>query len=292
MNQCYGKSGIRMDSVKIVTDSASEIPRERAEELGITVVPVHIHIGSKVYRDGVDISKGDFYRLVARAEAPPYISAPTPEEFAAVYSRLSRDKENILSIHTSSKLSETYRSALTAATEFIGRNEIVVIDSGLISYGLEILVTAAAEAAARGMAMDDLVRMLRGMIPHIYVVFFVENMSYLERGGWLYRARTALGMPGIRPLLILEEGEIQPLDRVRTRGRAVDRLFEFVAEFVRLEQITILQGHITEEANMLAERINEIYPERVIDIRTYGPVLATQLGPEAIGVIVYEGLPQ
>lgn len=281
-----------MESVRIVTDSASEIPQKRAEELGITVVPMHIHIGPKVYRDGVDLSKADFYRLAARGEGMPYISAPTPEEFAAVYSQLSKDRENILSVHTSSRLCDAYRSALRAANEFIGRNEIVVLDSGLISCGLEILVTAAAEAAARGMPMDDLVRMLRGMIPHIYVVFFVENMGYLERGGWLQRTRTALVMPGIRPLLILEEGEIQPLERVRSRGRAVDRLFEFVAEFVRLEQIAILQGHITEDANMLAERINEIYPEKVVDIRTYGPVLATQLGPEAIGVIVYEGLPQ
>lgn len=281
-----------MESVKIVTDSASEIPPERAEELGITVVPMHIHIGSKEYRDGVDLSKADFYRLATRGQGMPYISAPTPEEFADVYGRLSRDRESILSIHSSSRLSDAYRAALRAANEFIGRNEIVVLDSRLISCGLEILVTAAAEAAARGMPVDDLVRMLRGMIPHIYVVFFVENMSYLERGGWLQRTRTALGMPGIRPLLILEEGEIQPLERVRSRGRAVDRLFEFVAEFVHLEQITILQGRITEEANMLAERINEIYPEKEVDIRTYGPVLATQLGPEAIGVIVYEGLLQ
>jgi len=98
------------------------------------------------------------------------------------------------------------------------------------------------------------------------------------------------GLPGVRPLLIIEDGEIVPMERVRTRGKSVDRLFEFVMEFARFDQTAILQGRLSEDTQLLFQRLTEAYPERKLDITPYGPVLATHLGPEAMGVAVYEGM--
>jgi DegV family protein with EDD domain len=137
------------------------------------------------------------------------------------------------------------------------------------------------------------VRLLRGVIPHVYIVFFVETLNYLERGRRIGRAQAILGsMLGIKPLLIMEEGEIVPLEKVRTRSRAIDKLFDFVVEFPHIEQMAILQKSpvATEETLLLIERLEMVLPEIEFPIITYGPVLATHVGPNTMGIIVYEGM--
>jgi DegV family protein with EDD domain len=167
------------------------------------------------------------------------------------------------------------------------------VDSLTTSLGLGILARAAAKAADQGRHLDEIVRLLRGMIPHIYIVFFVETLDYLERGGYIGRAQAMLGsMLGIKPLLIIEDGKIVPLEKVRTRLRAIDKLFEFVVEFSHIEQMAILQKSpvATEETLLLIERLEMVLPEMEFPIITYGPVLATHVGPNTMGVIVYEGM--
>lgn len=277
--------------VKIVTDSSSDISPHLATELGITVVPVRISFGTKVYYDGIDMDRSSFYQQLSKSAVLPTTEPPLPGEFQHAYSQLIKGSDQILSIHGSSRLNRTVQVAQEAAKPFLGRGKITVVDSRMISWGLALVVSMAAEAANRGVSADEIERLIRGMVPHIYMVFFVENLDYLERRGHPGRGRMPVdGLPGVRPLLIIEDGEIVPMERVRSRGKSIDRLFEFVTEFARFEQAVILQGRLSEDTQLLFQRLTEAFPERKLDIRPYGPALATYLGPEALGVAVYEGM--
>jgi DegV family protein with EDD domain len=279
--------------VKVVTDSTAYLEPEVAEELGISIVPLNIHFGDETLRDGIDITATEFFRRLDRSLEMPTSSPPSRSTFEKVYSELGKTTDEIISIHISGKLSQTYAVANAAAAPLLGRCNIVVTDSLTTSLGLGILTTAAAKAAAQNKSLDEIVRLLRGMIPHIYIVFFVETLDYLERDGRIGRAQAILGsMLGIKPLLIMDEGEIVPLEKVRTRSRAIDKLFDFVAEFPQIEQMAILQKSpvATEETLLLIERLEMVLPETEFPIITYGPVLATHVGPSTTGIIVYEGM--
>ena len=279
--------------VKVVTDSTAHLEPGVAEELGITIVPLNIHFGDEILRDGIDITAAEFFRWLDRSPEMPTSSPPSRNTFEGVYTELSKTTDEIISIHISSKLSQTCAVANAAAAPSLGRRNIAIVDSLTASLGLGILATAAAEAAAQGKHLDEIMRLLRGMIPHIYIVFFVETLDYLERGGYIGRAQAILGsMLGIKPLLIIEDGEIVPLEKVRTRLKAIDKLFEFVVEFPHIEQMAILQKSLvaTEETLLLIERLEMVLPEMEFPIITYGSVLATHVGPNTMGVIVYEGM--
>jgi DegV family protein with EDD domain len=280
-----------MPPVKILTDSTADLPPDVVERLGITVLPITIHLGQKSLRDGIDITAEDFFARLERVPAPPTTSPPTPRQFEETFAELTKQSSEVVAIHVSSKLSQTFRIATRAAAPLLGRSKIVVIDSQLVTAGLGMLVTAAAQAAADGASIDDVVKLIRGLIPRIYIAFFVETLEYLERGGRVGKAQALLGsMLNIKPLLILEEGEIVALEKVRTRAKAIEKLVEFITEFTRIEQMVILHSTTPDDVAALIEQINLVLPNMDIQVAHYGPVMATHLGPNALGVVVYEGM--
>ena len=280
-----------MARVKILTDSTADIPPDVVERLGIMVLPMKIHVGQKTLRDGIDITAQDFFQKAEHAPAPPTTTPPSPREFEEAFAELTRQTDEVVAIFVSSKLSQTFRIATRAAAPLLGRSKIVIIDSQLITVGLGMLVTAAAQAAADGASLDDVVRLVRGLIPRIYIAFFVETLDYLERGGRVGKAQALLGgMLSIKPLLILEEGEIVALEKVRTRQKAIEKLVEFITEFTRIERMVILHSTTPEDVKVLIEQINLVLPNLDISVDNYGPVMATHLGPNALGVVVYEGM--
>lgn len=280
-----------MGRVKIVTDSTADMPPQVVEELGITVLPLTIHLGQKNLRDGIDITPADFVARMSKATTPPSTASPTQKQFEEVYTELTKGGGEVVSIHVSSKLSTTYRNAQRAAIPLLGRSKITVIDSQLITVGLGMLVTAAGRAAARGDSLDEVVRLVRGMVPRIYIGFFVETLDYLERGGRIGKAQALLGnMLNIKPLLILEEGEIVALEKVRTRAKAIEKLVEFITEFTRIQKMIVLHGNTPEDVAMLIEQTNLLMPNLDISIDHYGPAMATHVGTDALGVVVYEGM--
>jgi len=219
----------------------------------------------------------------------PTTTAPSAKEFEALYGQLVREHEHILSIHVSAKLSQTISAAEKGALPFIGRKKICVIDSQSTSRGLGYLATAAAEAARQGASLDDLVKLLRTLIPHVYLVFFVETLDYLNRSGRLAKAQTALGsMLNIRPLLAIEDGEIIALDKMRTRQRALEKLCEFTLEFSKVRKITILHGENDLEVFDIRDKISEQLPEAQVELAYYGPSLASHVGPDAVGAVIFE----
>ena len=279
-----------MSRVRVVTDSTAEIPQSLTDELGIVVVPMYVHFGGQTFRDGVEIDTEEFYRRLSRGPDTPTTSPPTVRDFRQQFDRLSRETDSIVCIHISARLSRTLEIANQAAEHFLGATRIITIDSQQTSWGLGLLAVEAGRRAAAGDDIDDIVRHVRGLIPKIYIVLFVNTLEYLKRGGRIGRARALVGsVLSTRPVLVLEEGEIRPLETVRSRGRGIDRLLEFVVEFPRIESITVVQGRATPEVQELLMRLNEVFPEKEIDLRTYGPVLASHVGPDTLGIVVYEG---
>jgi DegV family protein with EDD domain len=282
-----------MGRVKVVTDSTAYLEASVAKRLGITIVPLTVRLGDEIFRENVDITAEEFFQKLDRSSAMPMAFPPSVEDFQAVYAKLSKSTDQIMSIHVSSKLSQTCNRATVASQSLLGRCEITVVDSLTTSLGLGILATAAAQAAAKGQPLDEIEFLIRGMIPHIYIVFLAETLEYLERGGRIGEAQALLGtMLNIKPFLAIEDGEIIPMEKVRTRENAVDKLFEFVAEFSQIEQIAILQStpEPIEETKLLIERLEIAFPKIKPPILVYGPVLSCHVGPNGLGVIVYEGL--
>ena len=282
-----------MSSIQIVTDSTAQLDPDLVQQLGITVVPLEISFGKQKFREGVDLSPHEFFRRVAQSSVMPASAPPTVEQFRQVYARLGQSADRILSIHISGKLNQTCANARSAADHFLGRCEIIVIDSWTISLGLAILTQAAARAARQNHSLDDIVRLTRGMIPHLYAVFFTETLEYLERENHLSKSQAILGtMMGIKPFLAIEEGEIVPMEKARTRDKAIDKLVEFVNEFSNVEQISIVQSPLraSNDARYLLDRLRSNFSRYKFDAITYGPTLGTYIGPASLGLIVYEGM--
>lgn len=280
-----------MSQVKIITDSTAEISPELAESLGITVLPLTIQLGSKSYREGVDLNAKEFFAKLARTDASPILVPPSVAQFEQTLDELMKQTDEIVLIFNSSKLSRTYANAQRAASPLMGRAKIRVIDSQLISTGLGMIVTNAARAAQQGADVEEVVRLTRGLIPRTYIAAFADTLEYLERSGRIRKAQAILGtFLNIKPLLILEEGEIVVLEKVRTRAKAVEKLVEFIIEFTHIEKMDVLHSTTPEDVALLIEQVNLQLPNLDMKVEMYGPSLGAFLGPGALGVVVYEGM--
>lgn len=283
-----------MSKIHIVTDSAAHFADPTVpERLGITVVPQTIQFGNQIFREGIDLSPEEYFRRLPHDSIMPIVLPPTVDDFRTLYAKHVKRDEQILSIHTSARMSNTVLNARQAASEFLGRSKIIALDSLNTSLGLGILTEAAADAAAQGTDLDGLVRLARGMIPHMYSVFFTSSLDYLERSGRLSRSQSMLGtMLGIKPLLTFEDGEITPIEKVRTRDKAIDKLIEFVSEFTHIDRVAIMQSveHPTEDARILLERLEQTFPGQYFPVMMYGATLACLIGPDSLGIVIYEGM--
>jgi DegV family protein with EDD domain len=279
--------------VYIVTDSAAIIEPAVAKRLNIAVVPLTVRIDDQDYQDGTDLSHEELLLRMARQRVHPRIISPTADQFRRIYSRLTRHTDQIISLHSSASLSLVHREAQIAAREFLGRCDIVVMDSETLSLGLGILVQEAAQLANMPVPLSEIMRHIRGVIRRIYIVLIAETLDYLEYSHLISPAQAILGtMLGIRPFMAIEDGEIIPMEKVRSRERAIDKLAEFAGEFSDIERIAILQStpYPTEETRMLLERLELIEPRHEFPILLYGPLLASHIGPDGMGLVVYEGM--
>lgn len=285
------RSPLPMPPVKIVTDSSADLAPELAATLGVTVLPLQIQFGNKTFREGVDIHAREFFARLARTGIAPTLSAPPVGLFEETFVELMKQTDEIAVIVNSSKLSKTFANAQRAAAPLLGRAKIRVIDSQLISSGLGMVVMEAARVAAEGADVEQVVHLVRGLIPRTYIAFFADTLDYLERNGRIRKAQAILGtMLNIKPLLILEEGDIVVLEKVRTRAKAVEKLVEFIIEFTHIERMVVLHSTTPEDVAILTEQVNLQLPGLDMQVALYGPSLGVYLGPGALGVVVYEGM--
>ena len=281
-----------MSRIHIVTDSAAVLDPAAVKRFGITVMPLKIRIAGKTYEDGTDIDGEELLLRMTKDHVRPQVIGPTTEDFRRVFRTLTRKTDQIISLHSSSSLSPIGCQAARAADEFLGRCDISVIDSETVSLGLGILVEEAARLAQDNVPLNEIVRRIRGMIRHIYVAVVTDTLDYLEHSRLVSPAQAILGsMLKIKTFLLIEEGEIIPQEKVRIPDRAIDKLTEFAGEFSRIEHLAILQNtsYATDETKTFTDRLEAVAPGHATPILVYGPVLAAQIGPDGLGLMVYDG---
>jgi len=276
----------------IVTDGDAHLDPDLARRLNITVLPLRVEVEGEVYEDDDGSKNEELLVRMSRERVRPTIVGPTADEFYKVYERLTRTTDCILSVHSSARLSPIFRNARTAADSFLGRCDIMVMDSQSTSRGLGILAHEAAEMARGGYSLEEIVRRVRGMISRIYVVMFTDSLDYLERSGRISRSQCILGtMLDVKPFLDIEDGEIIPMEKIRSGDKGLDKLTEFAGEFTSIEEMAILQStsYPTDVTLLLQERLESFFPTKSFPILVYGPIIASHIGPDGLGLVTYEG---
>jgi DegV family protein with EDD domain len=274
-------------SVAVVTDSTADLPPELAASRSITVVPLTLNFDGQSLLDGVDIKAEDFYRRLPDATTHPTTSQPSPGRFAEAYSALLADHDNVISIHISEKLSGTYASALQAA-EMTDPKRVRVVDSQLVSMSLGLISLTASAMASKGADVEAIESKVLNMRSFVQTYFSVATLEFLRRGGRIGRAGALLGsVLQIKPVLCIRDGQVTPLERVRTFERALNRIVELTREVDRGHGVCVIVGHADAQAN--AERISrELEPiAETLMIQPLGPVVGAHAGPGVVGVGCY-----
>jgi DegV family protein with EDD domain len=280
-----------MANIKIVTDSASDIAPELAYELGIEVVPLLLRVDDQTYRAGIDITQEQVFSLLQEGGHEVTTLPPSSSSFEQLYRNLALEYDAIFSIHLSGRLGETHTAAKRACAKLpASLTRIEVIDSRSASMGLGLIVLAAARAVRDGAEPAEVQQLINAMIRHTHVVFFVDTLEYLERGGRLSVAAPVLGsMQRIKPLLLLDDGNIVPYERTRTRAKAIEGLFTFIEDFPKVQEVYVLYATTPDDIEKLLEKVELIFPRERVQIAQFGPGISAHVGPGAMGVAVFEG---
>jgi DegV family protein with EDD domain len=271
--------------VRIVTDSAADLPTDEAARLAVEVVPLSIRFGSEEFTDGVDLSVTEFYKKLATSETLPETSAPAPGAFEAAFRRQAdAGADAVVCINLSEGLSATIQSARNAAKAVAGDLDVHVIDSRSITSGLGTQVTVAAEAAGGGAGVDDVVALVEGMIPRTHVIGALDTLENLKKGGRIGGAQALLGsLLSIKPLLDISTGEVAEAGKARTRRRALEWLRDQIFAVPQVEHLCVAHGGAPDVDEMLA-LLAPRYPDDTIQVRTIGATIGTHGGPRVMGL--------
>ncbi len=278
-----------MAQVKVIVDSTSDLPPDVTERLGISVVPLNVHFGDETYQDGVEISADEFLQKLSSTRQMPKTSQPSPEQFRKAYEAAAPDASGIVVVTISSKLSGTYNSATVAAREF-SDVPVRVIDSKSASMAAGFPAMAAAEASAEGASLDEVESIARDMVDRAGLLFYVNTLEFLQRGGRIGRAAGLVGsILDIKPVLTVKGGEVEQHQRARTLGKAVQALLDWANKRPAPERVAVIWIDREAELNRLLDGLASRFPREQIIVTKYGPVLGTHLGPGGMGVIAVDG---
>ena len=273
-------------AIKVVTDSTSDLPADVAESLGIEVVPLNVHFGSDVYKDRVNLMPDAFYDKLINGDVLPTTSQPSVGEFIDVYERLGSDADGIVSVHVSEKLSGTMNSARLASQQANADCPIEVVDTFQVSMGVGICAMEAAEVANSGGDMNQVILAARNAVTRSQCFFMLETLEFLQKGGRIGKAQALIGnLLKIRPMLILQEGEVHPLGRERTRRKGIAKLVDTVAELAPISGLAVMYSTGPDEAQTLAQNVSKFMIEgREPMMLQIGPVIGTYAGPDTLGI--------
>ena len=269
-------------AVKIVTDSTSDMPPELAAELGITVVPVTVSFGGEEFKDGIDITRDEFMTRLTSGGVFPKTSQPSVGDFLAVYEAITKEGDQVVSIHISGKLSGTLNSAHGAVQE-LPDARIVLVDTKLASLALALVVRTAAVAANGGATVEEVARIAEAAASKIDLFFMLDTLEYLSKGGRIGKAQALIGgLLSIKPVLKLVDGELHPHEKVRTRAKARARMKEISAEGAPYEEIALIHELAAEDVQAFEDFLRPLSKAPLL-VGRIGSAIGAHTGPGVVG---------
>jgi DegV family protein with EDD domain len=270
--------------VRIVTDSASDLPEALCEELGIEVVPLTIRFGEREYVDRKELSTEAFWRELAASTVLPETAAPSVGAFEETFRNLSESgADGIVCINLSAQLSATMQSAQVAAKALDGRTPISIIDSKSASMGIGNLAIHAARRARGGATLEEIVREVEDRRERQHVLAALDTLEYLRKGGRIGGAQAMLGsMLSIKPVIEVRDGAVEQAGKVRTRSKALQFLVDHIP-VGNIEAISILHADAPDVDEFLA-MLQPTLPDANVVVGMIGPVIGVHTGPRVLGV--------
>ncbi len=275
--------------VDLITDSTADLPQAVLEEYGIRTVPLYLMWEGQQLRDGVDITKKEFYERMRRARELPTSSQPTPEDFGQVIAQC--EAPEVLIITISGPFSGTYNSAMAAAG--MTEKRIRVVDSLSCTMGLGWQVIAAARAREQGADIEGMVSAATSVRKHLCTYFTVDTLTYLHRGGRIGGAARLVGTAlQLKPLLVIDpaKGTVEPVERTRTRRKAILRLGDVSVERLNGKgpiHVTIVHGDSPDDARSLVDYLADQWQPAELNVRLLDPIIGMHGGPGLLGVAGY-----
>ena len=276
--------------LRIVTDGAADMPAGWEQEYDIQVIPINIQFGDTTYLQGVDLSNEDFYRLVEESGKIPKTSQPAPFQFKEFYERVAKAGDTILSMHVTSKLSGTFASAVTASVELGDKFNIVPFDSGAGSAALGMMCREARLMERAGFTTQQIVERMYRIHHDVQIVLTMDKLDYARMSGRVGTLQAALASAlNVKPIIVLQEGLLDVAERVRTRGKALDRVLEILHNRFEGEPVHVAAVHARDpdSAQTLFERARNAFNIRELIITELSVAVAANLGPGTVGLIVY-----
>ena len=271
----------------IITDSTADLPTELAQTYGISVVPIYVRFGENVYRDGVDLSSGQFYEKLRDNSVIPSTSQPSPEDFFKVFSEAVDNSSGIVSIHISSKISGTYNSALLAKNLLPRKFPIEVIDSRFNSAGLALAVLHAAKSAAEDKDIQAIMKEVSKVTFEIKMFGMFSTTKYLARSGRVNKAIAVAGsILNVKPLMTFHDGEVVRAGLVRTVPQGINRILRFIESRIPISELMIVHSEIPEQADQLKTMASRYIPSDRIIVSQLGAALGVHGGPGVLLVAV------
>lgn len=273
--------------IAIVTDSTAYLPEGMAQECAIRIVPIGVAIGEQIFAEGLEITPAEVAQALQEKQLVT-TARPGPAAFDQMYAECAQEGyDAVVSIHISAKLSATYESAVIAAAR--APIPVTVIDSQLVGMGLGFAVLRAAALAQDGVPLPEIETHVRQLLAQTTVLFYVDTLEYLRRGGRIGLAKAAMGTAlGVKPLLQLDGGQVVPLENIRTTRRALERLVDLVVSQVGVRLCDIAIHHLAapERAQHVAQQIQARLPQTQVLLSEVGAVVGAHAGPGLVGVVV------
>ncbi len=280
--------------IHLVADSTSDIEQDRAAQAGVTIVPLTVDFGGQTYLDGVDLDNKTFYAKLASSSVLPKTSTPSIEAFREAYEQaIENGATGILSVHISGALSGTINTATLAAQQLAedraahGKPEVPIklVDSRTVSAGFGYPVLLAAQRAKDGASLDELAAFVQHISESSKTLFLLDTLEYLQKGGRIGAAQAVLGtMLSIKPILGIKDGLVVPIERVRTRNKALARVGELVRAIGPIEYMALASSDDGAAADLL-EVVRPVYDGH-IEMFKLGAVVGTHAGPHAAGLFI------
>ncbi|PID86718.1 MAG: fatty acid-binding protein DegV [Chloroflexi bacterium] len=274
----------------VVVDSTAYIPEALIEKHNIHTIPLWVNWSGESLRDNVDITPDEFYRRLKSTKEMPSTSQPSAGEFFDLYSKVAEEADSIISLHISSELSGTVASA-HAAAKLMEDFPIEIIDSKSTSMGLGFMALAAVRALENGATAKEAAEMVRAMLPDVRIVFMVDTLEFLHRGGRIGGAARLFGsMLSIKPLLELQDGKIEVLEKVRTKKKAMKRLLSIANEACAGKNkvfAAVAHAGAPIGAQLVADEVQKSLNPEELYIVSLSPVIGTHTGPGVVGITWY-----